>query len=190
MIDGRPEPSPPGGHDPQYGGGQGEQVDHLLHAFEANYAYLLERLAGRLRSSELAADVLHDAYLKLKSNPAIGDVQSPRAYVYRMAINLAKNEHRRQNRFVSAEEARLSEFPDPAPSPDRAAIASLELHRAVQTLRSLPPTRREIFLAKWRDGKSQAEIAAQFRIHKRTVQKELYSAEQYLRKALRRHRKP
>lgn len=187
MIEGRkdPEPSQSEDYDSRYEAHEQAPVERLLVALETDYAYLLERLSARLRSAELAVEVLHDAYLKLKSDPAIGSVQNPRAYVYRMAINLANNERRKHNRLISAEEAGLAEFPDPAPNPERIVIATLELHKAVQALRTLAPRRREIFLARWRDEKSQAEIAAEFRIHKRTVQKELSLAEQYVRRTLR-----
>ncbi len=192
MIEGQgdPEPSQSEDYDPRYQAQDQTPVERLILALETDYAYLLERLTARLQSAELAAEVLHDAYLKLKSDPTISDVQNPRAYLYRMAINLASNERRKQNRLISAEEAGLTELPDPAPDPERTANATIELHKAVLALRSLSQRRRDIFLAKWRDEMSHAEIAARFHIHKRTVQKELASAEQYLRKAFRRSIKP
>ncbi|MFW2448503.1 MAG: sigma factor-like helix-turn-helix DNA-binding protein [Qipengyuania pacifica] len=64
------------------------------------------------------------------------------------------------------------------------------MSRALQALHALPIRRQAIFLAKWRDEKTQGEIAAEFGLHKRSVQKELARAEKYLRKVLRRPRQP
>jgi RNA polymerase sigma-70 factor (ECF subfamily) len=50
-------------------------------------------------------------------------------------------------------------------------------------LDALPLQRKQIFLARWRDDKSHDEIAAQFGIHKRTVQKQLARAERFIRSA-------
>jgi DNA-directed RNA polymerase specialized sigma24 family protein len=60
------------------------------------------------------------------------------------------------------------------------------LNRALRALHTLPVKRQAIFLAKWRDEKTQAEIAAEFGLHLRSVQKELARVEAYLRKVLRR----
>ncbi|OAN53442.1 hypothetical protein A7Q26_05320 [Sphingobium sp. TCM1] len=161
-------------------------VERLLATIEADYDLLLERLSNHLRSSEAAGEALHDAYVKLRADPNIAEVRNPRSYLYRMAINLAYNQRRKDNRFGPADEAVITELPDTTPDPERTAIATDEMGRALVALDALPARRREIFLAKWRDEKSQIEIAHEFGLHKRSVQKELAKAEQYLRKAIRR----
>ena len=82
--------------------------------------------------------------------------------------------------------AELSEFPDSTPDQEAAVLAADEMDRALEALHSLPLKRQAIFLARWRDEKQQNEIAADFGLHKRSVQKELVRAETYLRKILRR----
>lgn len=157
----------------------------LLHAaFLNDYELLRTRLATYTGSPEQAADILHDVYLKLRSNPQITEVREPRAYLYRMALNLAKNQRRNGRRFVSADEEALAVIPDDAPDPERAALAADEMRRAIAHLHQVPARQRDIFLARWRDEKSQIEIALKFGIHKRTVQKELERAERYLCKKL------
>src|SRR3546814_1667853 len=69
----------------------GSAVAGLLAAFETDYLVLLHRLSHRLRSQEAAEDALHDVYLKLQSEPDIGEIRNHRAYLYRMSLNLAKN---------------------------------------------------------------------------------------------------
>ncbi|OHT21695.1 RNA polymerase sigma factor [Edaphosphingomonas haloaromaticamans] len=161
-------------------------VEQLLALLEIEYEALQMRLSAHLRSSEAAAEALHDVYVKLRADPSIVEVRNPRSYLYRMAINLAHNQRRKNNRICPADEAAITELPDTAPDPERRAIAADEMSRALDALDALPAKRREIFLAKWRDEKSQIEIAHEFGLHKRSVQKELAKAEQYLRKAIRR----
>jgi RNA polymerase sigma-70 factor (ECF subfamily) len=88
------------------------------------------------------------------------------------------------------DDAAVHEIPDGAPDQEAAALATDEMNRALQALHALPVRRQAIFLAKWRDEKSQGEIAAEFGLHKRSVQKELTRAELYLRKILRRPKQP
>ncbi|MDF0545207.1 RNA polymerase sigma factor [Sphingobium sp. H39-3-25] len=161
-------------------------LQRLLDAFEADYGLLHQKLTVYLKSSEAAAEALHDTYIKLRKGPSVGDLQYPRAYLFRMAINLAKNRQRGEGRESSEDDLQLHSFPDSAPDPERAATATDEMQRALEALHRLPDQRREIFLARWRDEKSQAEIALEFGLHKRTVQKELTRAEQHLRVALHR----
>lgn len=161
-------------------------VEELLALIEIEYEPLLTRLSAHLRSAEAAADALHDVYVKLRAGPSIGVLHNPRAYLYRMAVNSAKNRIRSDLRTVNIDDAGLPALSDDAPTPESVALASDEMSRALLALHSLPAQRQAIFLARWRDGKSQGEIAVEFGLHKRSVQKDLARAEYHLRKVLRR----
>lgn len=159
-------------------------LELLLNALLADQGELLARLTAALGSRDMAQEMLHDVYLKLKSEPRIGEIRSPRAYLYRMAINLAKNKRRTESRFVSVDDVMITGVPDEAPDQERILLATDEMDRAVEFLRSLPPKRKAIFLARWRDEKTQVEIASEFGMHKRSVQKELDKAERFLKHKL------
>ncbi|RZF63869.1 RNA polymerase sigma factor [Sphingomonas populi] len=159
-------------------------VQQLLALLETEYGPLLTRLSAQLRSPEAAADALHDVYVKLRADPSIGYLYNPRGYLYRMAINLAKNRSRSDRHTVNIDDAGLSEFPDNASNQEFAALATDEMRRALRALHALPAQRQAIFLARWRDEKSQGEIAVEFGLHKRSIQKELARAEAHLRKIL------
>jgi RNA polymerase sigma-70 factor (ECF subfamily) len=176
------QPAPDISSSPQY-------VEQLLLAIEQDYSWLLDRLSRYLRSREAAEDALHDAYLKLKAETNVGHLRHARPYLYRMAINLALNRRRQEGRMQSMDDTSVAQFPDDGPDPERVALASDEMERALIALHSLPSKRREIFLARWRDEKSQSEIAAEFGLHKRSVQKELAKAEDYLRRTLKHPRR-
>lgn len=165
-------------------------VQQLLGLLETEYESLLIRLSAHLRSPEAAADALHDVYVKLRAEPSISDLHNPRAYLYRMAVNLARNRSRSDRHTIAIDDAGLPEFPDSAPDQESAALATDEMNRVLRALHALPAQRQAIFLAKWRDEKSQGEIAVEFGLHKRSVQKELARAEAHLRKILRRPKRP
>ncbi|AOH86950.1 hypothetical protein AWL63_19685 [Sphingomonas panacis] len=161
----------------------------MLAVLEREYATLLIKLSAHLRSPEAAADALHDTYVKLRSLPPIRDVRQPVAYVYRMAINLALNRMRRDARAISVQMSQLENLPDGMPDPERSALAVREMEHAFGALNALPSKRREIFLARWRDGRTNEEIAVAFGMHKRSVQKVLARTELHLRSLLGRQKK-
>lgn len=164
--------------------GSGDPLKRLLVLLEAEYGVLLARLTGALRSADAATEALHDAYVKLESGAVVGEIRHPLSYLYRMAINLAKNRRRHEMLFTPADAAAVVGLADEAPDSERAVGAKQALARVFDALETLPVQRRDIFLAAWRDEKKQVEIAAEFRLHKRTVQKELARAERHLRTAL------
>lgn len=159
-------------------------VDILLAVLQSDYAILLDRLSERLGSFEAGTEALHETYVKLRSEPAIVEVKWPRAYLYRMAINLTANRRRKLDRLMVVDSSTLSTVPDGSPDPEGMAIAADELNNALLALRTLPARSREIFFARWRDDKSLEAIAAEFGLHKRSVQKELVRAEKVIRRRL------
>src|SRR3546814_17440009 len=68
-----------------------------------------------VRSPDVSAEIIHDVYVKLRSEPAISEIHSPRAYLYRMAVNFAKNRNRSDWRAVNMGDEELLEIPDDAP---------------------------------------------------------------------------
>jgi RNA polymerase sigma-70 factor (ECF subfamily) len=105
-----------------------------------------------------------------------------------MAINLALNSMRRNGRIILADMAELEAIPDPMPDPERAALASREMDHAMAALRT-PVEASRYLLARWRDEKTNEEIALAFGMHQRSVQKELARTELHLRKVLGRLRR-
>lgn len=178
-------PSNEGGRESQDEPFRTASTDALLAVLEIDYPLLLQRLTGRLGSREAAVEALHDTYIKLRSGPDIARIRSPRAYLYRMCLNLSRNRRRNEARIVPFANAAFLDLPDAAPSQERVVGAAQEIKLAITTLHSMSIKRQEIFLAKWRDEKSQAEIAAEFGMHKRSVQKELAKAEASVRATLR-----
>ena len=138
------------------------------------YKDLVRRLARRLGSDELAQDALQDTFLRLEQGNSIGPVHNPKAYLLRIALNMAANRRAADNRRLMVSETdKLLELPDDAPDPARAAEARSEVDAVKRALDDLPARRRAIVLASWIDNLSHSEIAHRFGISIRTVQVEM-----------------
>ena len=95
-------------------------VSALIASFRENYQDLLRFLTRRTGNAERAADVAQDTYVRLAAIPPTSlDIQNPRAFVYRVAGNLAIDTMRREGRIaadLTVLEA-AETVPDATPSP-------------------------------------------------------------------------
>lgn len=143
----------------------------------SDYGSFVQRLTRRLGSSELAQDALQETYLRLQRDVEIGLVQNPKAYLLRMAANIASNRRKSEARLLTFGEADiLLNCADEAPDPAKIAEANSEMQALIRALEELPSRRREIFLASWIDETPHKEIARRFAVTVRTVQTELRDA--------------
>lgn len=136
-----------------------------------------------LGNDDLAGDALHDAWLRLKTREdGAAPVQSPGAYLVRMAVNLSVDMHRKQSRVVSGEEidTLLEEIADPAPGPLQQAQGREEMTSFLQILQRLPKRRRQIVVLVHWEGMTQEGTAARLKISLRTVETEPRRAHDYL----------
>jgi RNA polymerase sigma factor (sigma-70 family) len=143
------------------------------------YDDLQRRLARRLGSTELATEILHETYLRLNRDPVeLGAIQSPKAYLFRTALNVAADHHRKAEgrRLNTVEIEALRGYADAAINPTRAIEARLEVTTLERAMEELTPRRRAILIAARLEDVAHAEIAARFRISKRMVEKELRTA--------------
>jgi RNA polymerase sigma factor (sigma-70 family) len=155
---------------------------------ETNWALLrgvlaerYEELKGRLTryfgSEELASESLHETWLRLYRAGSPASVESPPAYLLRIAANIARDRLRAENRRARRSEvAAVLGIADPMPGPDRTAQARLELAALERAIRDLPERSRTILLASRLEGLTHQAIADRLGISKRTVQYELERA--------------
>jgi len=160
--------------------------DTLLSLLVSTYPDLRRRLAGRLGSTELANEALHDTYLKLRRTEIAGELRNPRSYLVTMALNIARNSIRSDSRHLSAAEIdTLLDIPDDAPDPSRAAEARSELAAVERALQGLPPRRRALFRRFWAGNATFKELALEYNLSERTVRHELLLANRHLADATR-----
>jgi len=151
--------------------------DVLMSWFMRLYPELRTRLRGRLRSQDLADEALNETWLRLSREGEVGQVRDARAYLSRMAMNIAIDRKRAGARLASAVDIdAVLALPDPHPGPERATMARLELSALEEALARLTPRRRAILVAARLEGRSCADIALAMGLSKRTVEMELRHA--------------
>ena len=145
------------------------------HYHTAVFAYLFRLVGDR----EWAHDLTQETFLRLfRARNRLTQVENQRAWVYRIATNLAFNALKRHRRFAwlpwrSADVARLT-VPDPTEESDR----SLTVERA---LAQLPPHYRAPLLLHSHYGFSIREVAQALNISKGAVKTRLYRARKMFR---------
>jgi RNA polymerase sigma-70 factor (ECF subfamily) len=145
------------------------------------------RLARRLGSAELAGDALQDTWLKLQQDDGIAAVRSDAAYLFRIAVNIARDRRRAEKRRLTTSEVEtLLNVADDGPNPERVAETRSELRALQRIMAELPPRQCAILLAARLEGLPRQEIARRFRISVRMVQRELQDAQDYCAARLKR----
>jgi len=143
----------------------------------ADYHGLSKQLARTLGSTDLAHEALHDAFLRLDRATETTEVKSPKAYLFRIAINVARDRMRaRRHRVSTSEIDDLLDVVDEAPDPSRVVEARLEVEALKDALMELSPRQRQIFLAAVVEELPHREIAKRLGINARTVQIDLTHA--------------
>ena len=149
----------------------------LLSALIDGYDELKRRLARRLGSTELAGEALQDTFLRLECGNDVGAVQSPRAYLFRTALNLATNRRVAENRRLTTSEIdALLEIPDDSPDPARIAESRSEIAALGRVMLQLSARQRDIVFATFVDELPVQEIARRHRVSVRRIQVELREA--------------
>jgi len=155
---------------------------HLL----MRYNILRKRLTKYLGSADLAGDVLQDTWLRLARGGELSTVHNPDNYLYSVAVNIARNHIKAENRRLSTSEiATLLDIADEAPDPARAIEARSELQVLVGIIAELPARQKAILLAARVDGMHRRQIAKRFGVSVRFVQRELHEAQVYCVERLR-----
>lgn len=149
----------------------------------AHYARLLNTLRAHLGCADLAADSLHDAWLRLADGGAEPDVAvvNPGAYVFRMACNIAIDRLRSDRPLRGAcHDLDLEDVEDTAPGPQRIAQARSSMRDLLRLIDTLPRQQREIFIGVRIEGMLQSEAAARYGVSGRIVRRHLRDARRHV----------
>lgn len=160
----------------------------LLASFRENYQDLLRFLVRRTGSAEHAADLVQDTYVRLAGlAPGGAEIENPRAFIYRVARNLAIDRMRREGR-ISRDLAVLESgeaVPDPTPSPEAVSVARDRLRSLEAALDDLPERLRLALLMARVEGRSFRDIAQRLRVSESMVAKYIAQALRHCRDRLR-----
>lgn len=139
-----------------------------------NYEHLARKLTRRLGSSDVAYDVFHETFLRLDRVTDAVPVRRLADYIFRIAVNLAKEWRRAQRRRISACEIEaLLDISDDQVDPARVVEARLEIEAFKHALAELPTRLREVMHSISVEGQSAQQVAARLRVSIRTVETDL-----------------
>lgn len=155
---------------------------------------LLEKEGGILRafffhktsSREIAEDLFQDLMVRLVRNGSLKKAETPKAYLFRSAVNLVTDFYRRDatERRMSQELSHSHDKHD-ALDAERIVAAQQKIKIVEQALSELPDRCRQIFIMVKADGKKQKVVAEELGISLRTVESNLVKALLHCQKRLR-----
>jgi RNA polymerase sigma-70 factor (ECF subfamily) len=142
-----------------------------------NYGSLIKQLTRRLGSVDFAYEALHETFLRLDRVSDSTSVRSPTDYIFRTAINVAKDRQKASNYRVSASEIdALIDVSDEAPDPARIVEARMEIEAFKRVLSELADRPREVIRSILIEGRPAREVAVELNVSMRTVESDLRQA--------------
>lgn len=129
-------------------------------------------LRGRFPAVRDVDDVVQESYLRIWKARALHPINSAKAFLFRVARNLALDTLRHERRSPITAVTDLSGLFVIDDKPDAAANAARqqEIALLVEAIDALPARCREIFILRKLQGVSQKDIAARLGLSEQTVQ--------------------
>ena len=162
------------------GGDAAAGVELAVELFERYHEEVYGYLCGMLREAAWAEDLAQETFLRaLQARHRLPEVRNPRAWLYRVATNVALNALKRRRRFAWLP-WRASDDPRPAPDVAEQVAGQSELEAA---LAGLPPAYRAPLLLYAQYGLSPAEVAEALGLSLAAARKRIYRATEMFRQA-------
>ena len=148
-----------------------------IEVLETHKPGLMRFLRRQLGCDDTARDVYQSLSERLITAPLGGDIDNPRAYLYRAAANAAHS-HRRADKTRSAYEAAATAHWEEADAhdPERVALGRDALRVVEAALDELPLLTKRMFIAFRVNGEMQQNIAKRFGVSLSTVEKRIAKA--------------
>lgn len=152
--------------------------------FRAYYAPLVRWVGSRIRDRDAAEDICQSAFIYLRELSNRGEIQHPRAVLYKTAAWLAANEIRRRRRAAYRSQP-IDDLQSPdvddsrlglAPSLDSAFATRQEALLALDAIRSMPEKMQRVFQMSRLEGRTYGEIALALNLSKSSVEKYMMAA--------------
>lgn len=152
--------------------------------FHEYYGELLAFLTRKLGSRDQALDVTQETYLRVLSKRPARPILSPRAFLYKTAMNLSIDIFRKQKKqtHLSLESEDVRPFLTVPSEQEGTLEAKKQVHILCQAISQLPPKCRHVFLLHKFQERTHAEIANQLGISRNMVEKHVMKAMAYCRR--------
>jgi RNA polymerase sigma-70 factor (ECF subfamily) len=161
----------PTGSDTADGGARRAHAARVAALYREHHAALLALLQCRLSSRADAQEIAQEVYVRLLAMDDMSHIETPRAFLFRMATNLSVD-------YLRKRAVRAAAPPDPSPDEDWQAVAPLpEQHawalqqwkRVQAALRELPAKTSRAFVLHVVEGRDFAAIARDMKLSERMV---------------------
>ena len=146
----------------------------ILETYLKNEVALKRYLRRFIRSREAADDLAQEAFLRAFAAESGQRIDTPKAFLFKVAKNLALNEIARQSSMATEP---LGDFDGQAVLEDgsQAAVEDVvdsrgRIRLLARAIAALPPQCAKVFILRKMQGLSQKEIAARLNISVRTVE--------------------
>jgi RNA polymerase sigma-70 factor (ECF subfamily) len=150
------------------------ELSTILEAYLENEVALKRYLRRFIRSREAADDLAQEAFLRAFAAESGRAIETPKAFLFKVAKNLALNELARQS---SAAIEPLGDFEGQEVLEDssQAAVDDVvdsreRIRLLARAIAALPPQCAKVFILRKMQGMSQKEIAVRLNISVRTVE--------------------
>jgi RNA polymerase sigma factor (sigma-70 family) len=146
----------------------------ILEAYLENEVALKRYLSRFIRSREAADDLAQEAFLRAFAAECGQMIEAPKAFLFKVAKNLALNELARQS-SVAIEPLGDFEGQEVLEDSSQAAVDDVvdsreRIRLLARAIAALPPQCGKVFILRKMQGLSQKEIAARLNISVRTVE--------------------
>lgn len=150
--------------------------------FSTCYVTVKKHLRLKYGVGDEADDIVQDAFQKILNMDDVGDIENPKAYLFRAASNLALNRIRRQG----YQDDYIASLDQDAASPclQRQFLATADLEVVHEILGRLSEKDRSTFLLNRIDGKSYRQISVELNVTLSTVEKRMMKVLSLLRDAI------
>jgi RNA polymerase sigma factor (sigma-70 family) len=165
--------------------------ERFLDALYRQYARPLFRFISRQNiGREEAREIVQETYCRLQQVPQVETLESPRGYLFRTAINLARDSKRQRRREYHVAEAgqdgapEVADVPSEAPTAYQELKAEQELAIIRQAIAELSPTCRQVFVLHRFGNATYPQIAERLGVSVSMIEKHVSQALAHLKMRL------
>jgi RNA polymerase sigma-70 factor (ECF subfamily) len=137
--------------------------------YREHHAALVALLQCRLNSRSDAQEIAQEVYVKLLTMKDLGHLETPRAFLFRMAINQSVDYLRKRVVRANLSPPPVSEDLHAAPLPEQHLWAGQQWKKVQAALRELPAKCSQAFVLHVLEGREFSAIATEMKLSERMV---------------------
>ena len=145
-----------------------DELEPLYLAMRDRVASMVSRIVPR----DDVDDIVQETYLRLCRVVMVDEIQNPKAYIYRIARNLALDSLKKADNALTV--SYIEEFPEPGARSDdvcKKVESEEEFRYFCESVKRLPKQSRRVFVMQKVYGFSQRQIGHELGISQSTVEK-------------------